>query len=91
MKKAIYKLSGLALILAMTSCSVAGPFLVTDNAGVKTGVSSYNVVFGFKPMNADASIATAAKNGGITKVATVDFKVEGKLFKTTYSTVVTGE
>mgnify|MGYP006084597599 FL=1 len=81
-------------IVALTSCSVSGPLFVTDNAGgdsAKTGEASYKVIFGFRPMNADASIATAAENGGITKVSTVDVKITGGLFKTTYTTVVTGE
>ena len=82
-----------AVLLAfLSSCSVSLPFHVTDNAGVKRGEASYIVILGiFRPMDADASIKTAAKNGGITKVASVDVKVSGGLFKTTYTTVVTGE
>lgn len=83
-----------SLLLSLASCSVSGPLFVTDNAGGKankTGEASYKVILGFMPFNADASIETAAKNGNITKVATVDTKITGGFFVNTYSTVVTGE
>ena len=42
--------------------------------------------------NVDVSLQTAAKNGGITKIATVDVRVKDVLgFMQTYTTVVTGE
>jgi hypothetical protein len=82
-------------IFTFASCSVTGPLLITDNPGgkeSKVGEASYKVILGFiKPMNADASIQKAAKNGGITKVSSVDTKVKGGLFSTTIITVVTGE
>jgi hypothetical protein len=81
--------------LIVTSCSVSGPLIITDNPGgkdAKKGEASYSVILGFiRPMNVDVSIKKAAENGKITKVSTVDYKVKGGLFKTTYSTVVTGE
>jgi predicted small lipoprotein YifL len=83
-----------SLLLSLGSCSVSGPLFITDNPGGKsnkTGEASYKVTLGFMPFNADASIETAAKNGNITKVATVDTKITGGLFSTTYTTVVTGE
>lgn len=86
-------LSALVIVVTMASCSVSAPYLVTsDNSGTKVGEASYDVWLGFiKPMDADVSIKTAAKNGGITKVATVDWKVYSGLFKATYTTIVTGE
>jgi hypothetical protein len=84
-----------AIALTMASCSVSGPILVTDNPGgksAKTGEASYKIILGFiRPMNADISIKKAAENGKITKISTVDSKVKGGLFVTTYSTIVTGE
>jgi len=81
-----------AIVASISSCSVSAPLLVTDNGGSKTGEASYKVVLGiFRPMDADISIAKAAKNGGITKVSTVDSKVKAGLFATTYITTVTGE
>lgn len=94
MKKIIKNISVVAVLALMTSCSISGPLILTDNAGgkdSKKGVSSYKVILGFKPMNADASIATAAKNGGIKKISTVDQKIKSGFFVSTYSTVVTGE
>jgi hypothetical protein len=42
--------------------------------------------------DADASIRTAAKNGGITKISTVDIKQNNVLnLIITYETIVTGE
>jgi len=94
MKKTIKTIFVGSLLLSLGSCSVSGPLFVTDNPGGKvnkTGEASYKVILGFRPIKADASIATAAKNGKITKVSTVDQKVKGGLFVKTYSTIVTGE
>ena len=93
MKKIIVK-SFVVLGLGLTtSCSVSGPLYVTDNAnkGSKEGESSFKTFLGFMPFNADNSIETAAKNGGIKKISTVDQKIKGGFFTTTYSTIVTGE
>jgi hypothetical protein len=38
----------------------------------------------------DLSIVKAASNGGITKVATVDYSIKKGLFFTTYKVMVTG-
>lgn len=93
--KKIIKNTAIALsVFALASCTVSGPLHVTDNAGgknSKTGEASFKVILGFRPMNADASIVTAARNGDITKVATVDQKIRGGFFTMTYTTVVTGE
>ena len=79
-------------IFAFSSCSVTTPVLVTDNViGEKTGEASASVFLGFiKPMNMDLSIQTAAKNGGITEVGSVDYQVYGGLFVSKYKTIVTG-
>lgn len=77
-------------LVSMTACSVSAPILVTDNTNEKTGTASYKTILGFPPKTADASIAKAAENGGITKVTSVDYKVKWGLFKTTYTTIVTG-
>ena len=78
-------------LIAMTSCSISGPILVTDNPNEKKGEASYTVILGiFRPKNVDISIKKAAANGDITKVSTVDFRVKSKIFKKTYTTVVTG-
>ena len=91
--KKIKSIIVIAAAALLTSCSISSPLMVTDNeVGTKRGEASYNVwIFGIRPIHVDASIRTAAKNGNITKVATVDKTVTGGFFKTTYSTVVTGE
>jgi hypothetical protein len=79
-------------IMSITACSVSGPLFVTDNPdGGKVGKSSYRVLFGFALDGGDASIKKAAENGGITKISTVDQKIESGLIISRVVTVVTGE
>ncbi len=83
-----------AVFAILTSCSASGPFAVTENkVGDKTGVASKTIVLNIWLGNTDLGIATAAKNGKIQKIATVDKKVESKFlgFAMKYSTIVTGE
>lgn len=93
MKKLIFKtLSFVVIAGVLTSCAVSAPLFVTSNPiGSKTGQSTYTVVFGIAPMNAESGAIAAAKNGNITKIATVDQTVKGGLFSSTVTTVVTGE
>lgn len=84
-------MAGVAVAVALSSCSFAAPGWATNNASVKTGIAERKVILGITFGTTDLSQTTAAKNGGITKIATVDFKVTGGLFSTTYTTVVTGE
>ena len=74
----------------ITSCSRVFPGMVTTAGVVKTGEARKKVWFGIYK-DIDISIYTAAKNGGITKVATVDHGFKGGLFSKTYFTIVTGE
>jgi hypothetical protein len=82
-----------AVVAMMSSCSVTLPVNATSNAvGSKVGTSKATGYFGVLFFNQDASISTAAKNGGITKISTVDIKygnVLGLIY--TYETIVTGE
>jgi hypothetical protein len=86
------KILVLATMVALigTSCTVMTPGVATGNVASKTGTVKKKVFLGmtFKPI--DLSIATAAKNGGITKVATMDYSVRRGFF-TTYKLVITGE
>lgn len=93
MKKIFGKvLAGVAVAGILTSCAVSSPLMVTSNSvGSKTGEASYKVIFGIAPLKAEAGAIQAAKNGGITKIATVDQTVKGGLFSSTVTTVVTGE
>lgn len=87
----------LAMFIALTafvsSCSLTLPVNATSNTvGSKVGTATANGYFGILFFGADASISTAAKNGGITKISTVDIKSSNILnIITNYETIVTGE
>jgi hypothetical protein len=88
--KKLFILGSVILAMGLTSCTVFFPGMVTTASSIKTGDASKKVWFGMA-FNVDVSVATAAKNGGITKVATVDHGIKKGLFATTYITRVTGE
>ena len=77
----------------MSSCSLTLPVTATSNAvGSKVGRAKANGYLGIIYLDADASIRAAAKQGGITKISTVDIKVSNFLnLLTSYETIVTGE
>ena len=83
---------GLILVGFLGSCSISGPLMVTNHpVGEKRGEASRKIFLNITFGQTDLGAITAAKNGGITKIATVDWKVTGGVFSTTYTTVVTGE
>jgi hypothetical protein len=92
----IKKISKLAFVLSaialMSSCSITAPLTATGNPiGKKVGTAKANVILGLT-FGGDYGIQTAAKNGGITKVSTVDVKHKNILFLfMSYQTIVTGE
>lgn len=92
MKKILFG-SVIALSLALASCASTLPLTATSNpVGSKMGQASATYLFGTIPMGpSDLGIYAAAKNGGITKISTVDTKVVPMFIFTTYSTVVSGE
>lgn len=81
-----------AVLFLTASCAITLPVNATSNTvGSKVGTAKGTVVFGLS-FNQDASIQTAAKNGGITKISTVDIKYGNTLYLIqTYETIVTGE
>ncbi len=91
-KKIKLTVSVLAAMAILTSCSITMPVNASGAPiGNKVGTARANVILGFA-FNADASIKKAAKNGGITKVATVDIKHFNALgVFMYYETIVTGE
>ena len=99
MKKLKLFFLGLAglLLLGLSSCTVTMPLTATSNPiGNKVGISKATGYFGPAGMglyfNQDYSIQTAAKNGGISKISTVDVRVTNTLgLIYTYETIVTGE
>jgi hypothetical protein len=88
--KKILLLGTFAMI--MSSCSVTLPVNATSNeVGSKTGSAQTTSIFGLFLDGGDASIRTAAKKGGISKISTVDFKSTNYLFIIgMYETIVTG-
>lgn len=79
--------------LLAVGCTSVAPLCATGNTlGSKVGTATAKYLFGALPMGgADGSIATAAQNGGITKISTVDVKTELGFIFTNVTTVVTGE
>jgi hypothetical protein len=94
MKKAIMTMALLFTLTAMlSSCSITMPVNATSNpVGAKVGSAKAMVILGFLYFDQDASIRTAARNGGITRISTVDMKYFNVLnLFSTYETIVTGE
>lgn len=89
MKKIII-LSSVVLGMSLASCTRVYPGMVTTASSLKEGMAKKKVWFGIAT-KIDLGVATAAKNGGITKVATVDYGMKGGLFSKTYFVKVTGE
>ena len=84
---------GLLLVAGLSSCAVTLPVNATSNpVGSKVGTATATGYLGVLFFDQDASIRTAAKNGGITRISTVDIKSTSILnLIVTYETIVTGE
>ena len=83
----------LAIAGIMSSCSVTLPVTATGNEiGDKVGTSqAFGLFDGVLWVEGDASITTAAENGGISKISTIDQKTTIIMGLTWYETIVTGE
>ena len=84
----------------LDSCSLTVPVTATNNRiGSKVGIAEATCLFASPAGGSlssglvlgDFSIAKAAKNGGITKIETVDLKTQNFLLFTKNSLIVTGE
>lgn len=93
MRKLVMLTASAAVVIGLSACSMTGPVAATSNPiGSKVGTASGSVFLHFLAFGADFSIRTAAKNGGITKVATVDLKRSDVLgLLQTYECIVTGD
>jgi hypothetical protein len=94
MKKAIVVIALVFAVVALMGCpSVNLPVAAAGaTVGAKTGQSSGQLILGIIG-DVDAGMLAAAKNGGITKIATVDVQQKlnfGGIF-IIYTTTVTGE
>ncbi|MBN9400408.1 MAG: TRL-like family protein ['Candidatus Kapabacteria' thiocyanatum] len=78
---------------SLTACSLTLPVAATSNAvGSKVGTATATGFLTVLYFNGDASIRTAAKNGGISKISTVDLKHTSILgLVDTKECIVTGE
>ena len=93
MKKAIVIIALAFAVVALMGCpSVNFPHSVGSASIQKVGTAEGKLILGLFG-DVDAGIATAAKNGGITKIASVDVKVQNMMMGLviTYTTTVTGE
>lgn len=81
-----------AAVLALSSCSIVVPVTATSNpVGNKVGTAKATIYLSMLYFGQDASIQTAAKNGGIKEISTVDLKFTSTLFIIeTLETIVTG-
>ena len=91
MKKIL--LCAVAASLSLSSCTITLPVAISSNpVGSKVGTSEAGTFLYILSFGGDASIKAAAKNGGITRISTVDVKsynVLGLFQK--YTTIITGE
>ncbi len=93
MRKVKTILAMLAVVAMMSSCALTLPVNATSNPiGSKVGTAVATGYLGLLFFDQDASIRAAAKNGGITRISTVDIKHTSMLnIIVTYETIVTGE
>ena len=89
------KMFAVAFVAAvmLSGCALTLPVNATGlTIGEKVGTAKATGYFGSLFFNADASIQSAAKNGGITRISTVDLKVTSLLgIIVTFETIVTGQ
>jgi len=93
MKKLKMFAAMISVVALLSSCSLTLPVNATSNpVGKKVGTAVATGYLGYLFLGQDASIRTAAKNGGISRIATVDIKQTSLLgIIVTYETTVTGE
>ncbi len=90
-KKLVSLLCAAAVVVGMSSCCTITPIAATSNpVGNRCGVAESTRFLGFGG-NANVGINAAAKNGGITKISHVDWKIKRGLFTTRYTILVYGE
>ncbi len=92
MKKASVLVLVVMVIALLAGCTTTMPGGISGvPLGDKTGEATATFLFGF-PLNADAGIATAAANGGITTVTSYDLNVWWPVIPvyTKVTTIVTG-
>jgi nitrous oxide reductase accessory protein NosL len=90
MKKLVLAILVLVVLMLAACSSITVPVAITDNpVGSKTGESTATQI-GPILLSGDVSYSTAAANGGVTKIATVERRIETTLFVHKITTIVTG-
>lgn len=97
MKKLTTLIAAAALTLGLAACTSISPVNATSNpVGSKVGEAETMTLFNVltlkpKALYKDYSIQTAAKNGGISRISTVDVLVKSLGPVSWTTTIVTGE
>jgi hypothetical protein len=94
MKKILFSLVLVLSLVAIIGCASTTPVAATSNTvGSKTGTATEVWLLGLPPLMSasNGGIAAAAKNGGISKISTVDFKMRTIFLISWADTIVTGE
>ena len=94
MKKIRFVLGIVITMFLLSSCTLGiFPVAATNQEiGSKVGVSTSSYLFGLFPLKkGEGGVAAAAKNGGISKVSTVDVQTKSYIIIIDVVTTVTGE
>jgi len=90
--KLVRNILAIGAVAILASCSLTYPGFATRNpVGSKVGTAERKIFLGLAFGHTDLGLQKAAKNGNITKIATVDITIKGGLFSKTYKVTVTGE
>jgi hypothetical protein len=99
MKKIVFGALALAVLLLAGCSSITLPYAATDNpVGSKTGEVTESYLFagsygGYTwgiPLGGEFTLSGAAANGGITKISTVEVRVDANPFILKRTLIVTG-
>jgi hypothetical protein len=99
MKKTMFALVALAVLLVAACSTITLPVAITDNpVGDKVGETTETYFGGYYPgspygglfLKGSGALSDAAANGGVTKIATVERRIVKVPFITKVTTIVTG-
>ena len=91
-RKVLAGLVILVLVAFLAGCFTTPVAVTTNPLGAKTGSASCLYVLSVLPLGDwDTSIYKAAKNGGITKISTVDSQLQFYYLWSVRTTIVTGD
>ena len=90
--KKVSLLIGATLLAFLASCSTTMPVAATSNpVGSKMGESTTLFLFGALPLGGSSGIYDAAKNGGISRISTVDIRYTPLFIFANVTTLVSGD